>query len=458
MNENIFSLLNSPSGSPKKRASHSHDPIPINNNFANSSSAPYSTLPPPTIGVNSYSTAIDNINDASQLATQHINKAAYSSPVQNTAKTPTPKPVDPYNVYPSEATIPQAQMMSPTHQQINSSYHHHPQLLPSNDIMRSNTVRSRIATAKLNYEDPQNMNIREDVRSTNSRRYFEEQLYSQVLTRPLFITPVPIQEIFGIGPTAFSVNTLMHLFEIVFAVATIVLCSNSINNDTSSVKSSVWGFLIASSGILLGISVLFLFRIMNFEHNNGIFYCLTGSGLSLSAMGVAIGVLLPTPCEEGEGEQCKLRRAETALICVGAILWLINLIQFITVYYISRLELARTLPAPAPEEEQDSGNPYYPSHQSMVPDAGFTTEKNPGFYAKRHSDPATLIPTSTTSKIENQQLPPPIDEPVHHRNNSLKYSLGDDGLHILTEDQARQLQRVALYSGNGFMSHAQSNV
>lgn len=272
--------------------------------------------------------------------------------------------------------------------------------------------------------------IKPEVQSALLVKFYEEQLYAAVLTKPLFRTPDILQALFGLGPDLFLVNTAMHVLEIAFAIATIVLCLDSINNDRLNINNSVWSYLIALSGILLGILVLFLFKVMNFEHNNGIFYCLTGCGLSISAMGIGIGILLPTECtsEFGQLRMCHFRRAETSLVCIAAILWIINLVQFITVFYISRLDLARSVELPVGPPQPIFGYipPEPPAH------------KTGSIYSKRDSNPRTLVE-------DYSEMAP--EEPVNvKQEQTLKYTLDEaQGLHRLDETEIPGKKKVMLY-------------
>lgn len=207
------------------------------------------------------------------------------------------------------------------------------------------------------------------VNSINSQKILEGKLYSQVLQKPLFITPFFLQDSLGIEKDVFTVNSLMHIFEISLSIAIIAMCGNSLNND-SQVKKGVWIFLLVISVILLIVSLMFLFRVMKFDRNNGIFYCFLATILSIATMWVAVAELLPIPCisvmksvassnsminnfskrdtyyyldnsTSGGANLCSLRKAETALISICSMVWFINLIQFGVVFYISRLDFRK---------------------------------------------------------------------------------------------------------------------
>lgn len=304
MDEDIFKLFNTPPDSPaqkKPRTNSKRDsgrfsstaPYPVSN-----ASMPQGPAPvPPPHGQNQQ---MDEISQAQNLAGQTLDN--------------TNQYMDPYNV------IPEPQK----------------NLGPASQVRRNNTTASKATYTPEDYY-PSMLDERVEMRSNSSKKYLAEQFYSQVLTRPLFNTPSFLQEAFGISTNSFNVNTIIHTFEIALSIAVIVLTSSSITNDRE-ISGSVWLFLIAMSSILLAVSLLFVLRVMNFEHNNGIFYALVGSGLSISGMGVCIGIILPEQCGV-KSNYCKVRQAETALIIIMAIVWLVNLVQFLTVFYISSLNL-----------------------------------------------------------------------------------------------------------------------
>ncbi|ODV63197.1 uncharacterized protein ASCRUDRAFT_18835, partial [Ascoidea rubescens DSM 1968] len=143
-------------------------------------------------------------------------------------------------------------------------------------------------------------------------------------------------------------NTIIHLIQVSLTAATIGLCSRSLSID-NEISKRVWSFLISQSSIILAVSLLFLFKIMDFEHNNGIFYCLASCGLTISAMGVCIGILQTRNCGM-DIDSCRIRRAITALICTSTFIWVIILVQFLIVFYVSRLGKDKFLPSAFPDE------------------------------------------------------------------------------------------------------------
>ncbi|GMM39000.1 hypothetical protein DASC09_063390 [Saccharomycopsis crataegensis] len=253
-------------------------------------------------------------------------------------------------------------------------------------------------------------------------------LINKVLEYPFFETPIFFISLFGIPENAFTLGSFLQLFQMAIQIATICLCAQSLKNDDYEIQHRIWAFLIAQSSIILAVATLFTFRVLRLGNNGAVLYSLVSACLAFAAFGVALGILMPTECTN-EVMYCRMRRATTGLVSLSAFLWLMELVIFITIVYVARLNII-----PDPNDGMyegfvipfSAGNETYPpkgdDHRfsgSVYPQSEITNVGEPHQFLKT---PASLITPQAPMEIASSPEPPVMRrliiteaglEPVH---------------------------------------------
>lgn len=163
-------------------------------------------------------------------------------------------------------------------------------------------------------------------------------LIEKVLQKRFFPTPEFFEKTFGFPDDAFNISTLASLFQIFNQVAIIVIASQLLKNDETEILRSVWAFLIAQSLIILAVSTFFTLRVLRIGRSGTIFYSVVCAGLTIAAFAVCLAKLMPSQCTNTM-VYCRLRRAITGLVSLSTFLWLIEIVVFLTIVYVARLDI-----------------------------------------------------------------------------------------------------------------------
>lgn len=168
-------------------------------------------------------------------------------------------------------------------------------------------------------------------------RETHRQLILEVMERQLGQQPL----IGGDRPVPFTPTFIFHVIQAVLLLVLISLCAYGVAADTRTISQGYWIFLIFMNCLLEFVLFMFIFRIMAYNHNNGIFYTITANVLCIIGFGMACGVFLPASgkCVKKTLGLCTNRRAVAAFTMIVTLLWVINLTTFLTVWFISRLNM-----------------------------------------------------------------------------------------------------------------------
>lgn len=169
----------------------------------------------------------------------------------------------------------------------------------------------------------------------------ENVLVDRVMNRPL-LTFGP-KDIDPLDPNDRRKNfhltssNIIDIFQIMFGIIIIALAS-VLGSQDSLISLGIYRYFIAVGVITLVVSLLFVTKAINFERRNGIFYCLlacvlTGVSLVLSIVTVA------TDNHCRSSSVCLMRKALSTFAILSFFLWLCQLVMFLTILYISRLDL-----------------------------------------------------------------------------------------------------------------------
>ncbi|ODQ77408.1 hypothetical protein BABINDRAFT_163653 [Babjeviella inositovora NRRL Y-12698] len=171
-------------------------------------------------------------------------------------------------------------------------------------------------------------------------RSMEKALIHKVMIHPLGSSPLVV----GGNPVPMTLSFVVHFFQMCCGVIMIALTAHGVNADTG-IAQGIWIYLIFQSCLLVFVSMMFMVNLMSYDHNNGIFYCLVASILSVVGFGLSVGAMMPASatCLTGNANLCTLRRAVTGFAIIMMLVWLVNLVSFITIFYISRLNLINEL-------------------------------------------------------------------------------------------------------------------
>lgn len=181
-----------------------------------------------------------------------------------------------------------------------------------------------------------------EINSLSSRqKIMEDHLVKSVMNKPLFSIPadriIRGDEFYEGKTFVITANFILYFFEMIIAII-IVTLSSILLRDDDRMGVGFYRYFIADSVISLIVSFLFMTTIVNFERRNGSFYVTAAMILSFVSFIITISVILPSKnCETSN--ICSLRRANSAFIIISAFLWLVDLVAFLTVLYISRMNL-----------------------------------------------------------------------------------------------------------------------
>lgn len=181
-----------------------------------------------------------------------------------------------------------------------------------------------------------------DIDSLTSRqKRMENHLVKSVMNKPLFSIPADRimkgDQFYEGKHFIITANFILYLFEMIIAIVIVTLSSILVRDD-HRIGAGFYRYFIADSAISLIVSFLFITTIVNFEKRNGSFYVTVAMILSFVSFIITISTIIPNKnC--ATDSICTLRRANSAFIIISAFLWLVDLVAFLTVLYISRMNL-----------------------------------------------------------------------------------------------------------------------
>ena len=174
------------------------------------------------------------------------------------------------------------------------------------------------------------------------QQQLERHLIKQVMNRPVIsirgerFGPQYKDEHFSI-----SANFVLYIFEVCCSVVEIVLSSLLLQHD-SDIAGGYYRYLIADGIISLVIALLFALQIINYEVRNGSFYCLVATICKFAAFIVVITTVFPE-IDYRTDDIWSMRRGMGAIVIISTVLWVTNMVMFVTTLYISRLNLLEDL-------------------------------------------------------------------------------------------------------------------
>lgn len=248
------------------------------------------------------------------------------------------------------------------------------------------------------------------------------KLINEVLQKPFFITPTFLQNTLQIPPDAFTISTLIQVFQIFIQIGIVCLCSQSMKNDDTQISHSIWAYLIAQSSIILAISTFFTLRVLHLGQNGTVFYSLVCTALTFAAFGLVLANLMKPDCDNTV-VYCRLRKATTGLVSLSTFIWLSELVIFLTIVYVSRLDII-----PDPKEEEAP---------AFVPVRQFST-------ATTYPPPNTADTAVAPQAFGVPENVPPIPEKVK------KFIVSETGLKEVTdESELAGKEVVQIYTAIG---------
>lgn len=276
-----------------------------------------------------------------------------------------------------------------------------------------------------------NKSSREEVplySANNKAENVKKMLILKCLEKSLFSTPKPLTAILGLPKGAFSLASISQAIQMAIQIAVICLCAQAMKNDLQQISHSVWAYLIAQGLIVLAISTLFCFRVIRMSRNGAIFYSLVAWGLSIAGFGVVLGCIMTKLCSNTK-TYCHIRKGVTGIVCLSAFLWLIELVTFLTIIYVSRLNI---IPDPY-EEDAFNVDPAY-IEPIPVPEPAFST--NPQDSHQFLKTPASIFPP-----------PPPQTADTAVPEDVKKFIVTETGLDEVTDpSQLIGKKRVEIYA------------
>lgn len=180
-----------------------------------------------------------------------------------------------------------------------------------------------------------------DVRSfTTRQKDMEEVLIRLVMNRPLFSIDLnkfirdPNIEAKSITITA---NLFLYIFEVISAIIVITLSAILASKDTD-IGKGFYRYFIADQVLSMLTALLFITTVINFEKRNGSFYCTAACLLTIVSFIMVVAIILPhNHCPSKA--VCDMRKAVSSFIIISTIVWISDLVMFLTTVYISRLNL-----------------------------------------------------------------------------------------------------------------------
>lgn len=180
---------------------------------------------------------------------------------------------------------------------------------------------------------------------TSRQKLMEDHLIKSVMGRPLFKIPAERllrdDEYFTEKSITITANFVLYFFELIVAIIIVTISSILVKND-DRISPHIYRFFIADSAISLIVSILFMTTIVNFEKRNGSFYVTAAMILSMISFIMTVSTVIPHgDCQTAS--ICQLRKANSAFIIISSFLWFFDLISFLTILYISRMNLLNDL-------------------------------------------------------------------------------------------------------------------
>lgn len=179
-----------------------------------------------------------------------------------------------------------------------------------------------------------------DVRSfTTRQKEMEEILIKLVMNKPLF--SVDLNKVIrdpNVDKTVtITANVLLYIFEVISAIIVITL-SAILETRDSAISKGIYRYFIADQILSLITALLFITTVINFEKRNGSFYCTAACILTIVSFIMVVAVVLPhNHCPSKS--VCDMRKAVSSFIIVSTLVWISDLVMFLTTVYISRLNL-----------------------------------------------------------------------------------------------------------------------
>ncbi|EGV63790.1 hypothetical protein CANTEDRAFT_113831 [Yamadazyma tenuis ATCC 10573] len=180
---------------------------------------------------------------------------------------------------------------------------------------------------------------------TSKQKLMEDHLVKSVMHRPLFKIParklLKNDDFYEEKDITITLNFVLYFFEMIVSIIIVTLSSVLLNTD-DNISVGIYRFFIADSSIALIVSLLFISTLINFEKRNGSFYVTVSLILSFVSFVITISTILPSDsC--ATSSICSVRKANSAFIIISMFLWLCDLVSFLTILYISRMNLLTDL-------------------------------------------------------------------------------------------------------------------
>ncbi|KAK6462761.1 hypothetical protein DFJ63DRAFT_174640 [Scheffersomyces coipomensis] len=180
----------------------------------------------------------------------------------------------------------------------------------------------------------------DDLQSINAKsKQLEEDLVRRVMNQPLYTFPgyelgIPKYENRDV---MISVNEVVYFIQMIFNIIVIVLAS-ILSNIDHDISAGFYRYFIADSILSLLVCFMFIANIINFEKRNGSFYCLTALLMNLASFIMVLSYIIPKRhCPSTS--ICNMRYASSSFIIFSTLIWLCEMVVFLTTLYISRLNL-----------------------------------------------------------------------------------------------------------------------